>query len=174
MINTSITEDDGEQVALKISSLGSSDTSEDDINRKELLWEDRQERLIRSWVADMENKSKKHYIAGKKFKKMSELITLPSIIIPVVSSGLTQLIQPYPYAATGLMLTVGILNGINGFFNYSGKKEKHFNYEALYGGLATTINKEMCKPKSMRIACDVYLEYVSIEKNKLDSSAPLL
>jgi hypothetical protein len=105
MINTSITEDDGEQVALKISSLGGSDTSEDDINRKELLWQEREEVVIRSWVADMETKSKKHYIAGKKFKKMSELITLPSIIIPVVTSGLTQLIQPYPYVTTALMLT---------------------------------------------------------------------
>jgi hypothetical protein len=173
MINSSITEDDGEHVALKINSK-SDISSHDDSSRKELLWQEREEVVIRSWVADMENKSKKHYIAGKRFKKMSELITLPSIIIPVVTSGLTQLLQPYPYATTGLMLTVGILTGINGFFDYSGKKEKHFNYEALYGGLATTINKEMCKPKSMRIACDVYLEYVSMQKNKLDSSAPLL
>ena len=162
-------------VLLKVNSKSSEGTtSEDDFNRKELLWQEREEVVIRDWVADMENKSKKHYIAGKRFKKMSELITLPAIIIPVVTSGLTQLLQPYPYVTTGLMLTVGILTGINGFFDYSGKKEKHFSYEALYGGLATTIEKEMCKPKRMRIACDIYLEHVSMQKNKLDSSAPLL
>ena len=58
MINTSITEDDGEQVALKISS--KSDTSEDDFNRKELLWERREEHLILGWCERLKESSKAH------------------------------------------------------------------------------------------------------------------
>ncbi len=151
-----------------------SNSSKDDSQRKELLWETREEVVIKKWIEEMKDQSKKHYLAGKKNKKLHEFITLPSIIIPVIASGLTPLLQPYVYVSTGLMLTVGILNGINGFINPAAKKEKHLNYEGLYNELVLDIEKELCKPKSMRIACDVYLEQISLKKANLDLSAPLL
>ena len=151
-----------------------SNSSKDDSQRKELLWENREEQIIIDWKNNMKEQSKRHYAAGKKFKKLHEIITLPSIILPVIASGLTQLIQPYPYVASCIMLTIGILTGLNGFYSPATKKERHFNHEALYSILATEIEKELCKPKSMRIAADVYLEKISLKKNHLDSSAPVL
>lgn len=161
-----------EDVLLKINS--KSDISEDDSQRKELLWEDREQNVIINWKNQMTAQSKRHYAAGKKFKRLHEIITLPSIILPVIASGLTTLIQPYPYVSSAIMLTIGILTGLNGFYSPATKKEKHFNHEALYSVLATEIEKELCKPKSMRIAADVYLENISLKKNHLDSSAPIL
>jgi hypothetical protein len=157
---------------LKVNS--KSDSSKDNESRKELLWESREEDLIIQWKNNMKAQSKRHYEAGKKFKQLHEIITLPSIILPVIASGLTQLIQPYPYVSSGIMLTIGILTGLNGFYCPAIKKEKHFNHEALYSVLATEIEKELCKPKYMRIAADVYLEKISLKKNHLDSSAPVL
>ena len=149
-------------------------SSKDDPNRKELLWEKREEDVVRKWVKEMREQSKKHYKAGKKHKRLHEWITIPSILIPVISSGLTPLLQPYPYVSTGLMLTVGVLTGINGFYGFASKKERHLNYEGLYSVLSTEIEKELCKPKKNRIACDVYLESISMKKTQLDLSAPLL
>ena len=151
-----------------------SNSSKDDPNRKELLWEKREEDVVRNWVKEMKEQAKKHYKAGKKHKRLHEWITVPSILIPVISSGLTPLLQPYPYVSTGLMLTVGVLTGVNGFYNFASKKEKHLNYEGLYSVLSTEIEKELCKPKKNRIACDVYLESISMKKTQLDLSAPLL
>ena len=149
-------------------------SSKDDPNRKELLWEKREEDVVRKWVKEMREQAKKHYKAGKKHKILHEWITIPSILIPVISSGLTPLLQPYPYVSTGLMLTVGVLTGINGFYGFASKKERHLNYEGLYSVLSTEIEKELCKPKKNRIACDVYLESISMKKTQLDLSAPLL
>ena len=151
-----------------------SNSSKDDSQRKELLWEEREQNVIIDWKNEMKVQSKMHHEAGKKFKRLHEIITLPSIILPVIASGLTQLIQPYPYVSSGIMLTIGILTGLNGFYCPAIKKEKHFNHEAMYSVLATEIEKELCKPKSMRIAADVYLEKISLKKNHLDSSAPVL
>ena len=156
------------------SNADSSVSSKDDPNRKELLWEKREEDVVRKWVKDMKEQAKKHYKAGKKNKRLHEWITVPSILIPVIASGLTPLLQPYPYVSTGLMLTVGVLTGVNGFYNFASKKEKHLNYEGLYSVLSIEIEKELCKPKKNRLACDVYLESISMKKTQLDLSAPLL
>ena len=151
-----------------------SHSSKDNNFRKELLWEKREETTIREWCKEMKIQSGKHYKAGKKFKKIHELIMFPSIIIPVICSGLSPILQPYIYVSTGLMLSIGILNGISGFLNPSSKKEKHLSFEGLYNELVLDIEKELCKPKSMRIACDVYLEKISLKKTNLDLTAPLL
>ena len=151
-----------------------SNSSKDNNFRKELLWEKREELVLKKWVENMRVQAKKHYIAGKKFKKIHEILMFPSIIIPVICSGLSPILQPYIYVSTGLMLSIGILNGISGFLNPSSKKEKHLSYVGLYNELVLDIEKELCKPKTMRIACDVYLEHISLKEINLDLSAPLL
>ena len=172
MINSSITEDDGEQVALKINS--KSDTSEDDFNRKELLWERREEALILSWCEKLKESSIAHGKMGKVMKNRYTMVSLPAIIIPVVASSLSTVLQPYPLAMTGAMLATSIFTGINGFFNYGKKEQQHFEYEASYMKLANEIEKELSKPKRHRIACDLYLQVILSEMNRLNSSAPVL
>jgi hypothetical protein len=171
MINTSITEDDGEQVALNISSKSS---SEDDFNRKELLWERRGEDLISSWCEKLKKSSIAHGKMGKVMKNRYTMVSLPAVIIPVVASSLSTVLQPYPLAMTGLMLTTSIFTGINSFFNYGKKEQKHFEYEASYQKLANEIEKELSKPKKHRTACDLYLQIILSEMNRLDGSAPVL
>ena len=126
MINTNIIEDDGEQVALKTDFVSlkissKSDTSEDDFNRKELLWERREEELILGWCKRLKSSSIAHGKMGKVMKQRYTMVSLPAILIPVVASSLSTVLQPYPLAMTGAMLATSIFTGINGFFNY-GKK----------------------------------------------------
>ena len=151
-----------------------SNSSRDNENRSEVLWDSKNEKVIKKWIDEMRNQAKKHYTAGKKQKLLHEWITVPSILIPVIASGLTPLLQPYPYISTGLMLTVGVLTGINGFFNFASKKEKHLSHEGLYSTLIIDIEKELSKHKKDRVAVDVYLENISMKKINLDLTSPLI
>lgn len=149
-------------------------SSKDDTTRREVMWDSKNENVIKKWIEEMREQANKHYKAGKKQKRLHEWITVPSILIPVIASGLTPILQPYPYISTGLMLTVGILTGINGFYNFASKKEKHLSYEGLYSTLIIDIEKELSKHKRDRLAVDVYLENISMKKINLDLSAPLI
>ena len=152
----------------------SSVSSKDDPNRREVLWDSKNEKVIKKWIEEMAGQAAKHHKAGKKNKRLHEIITVPSILIPVIASGLTPILQPYPYISTGLMLTVGVLTGVNGFYNFASKKERHLSYEGLYSTLIIDIEKELSKHKRDRVAVDVYLENISMKKINLDLSAPLI
>lgn len=162
----------GESVQLKINSKSSETISEDDCNRKELLWEDREEQLILGWCKKLKINSLAHGQKAKKMKQYYNCVSLPAILIPVIASSLSTVLQPYPLAMTGAMLTTSIFTGINGFFNYGKKEQQHFEYEYAYNKLANEIDKELSKPKCHRIACDLYLQIILSEMNRLDSSSP--
>lgn len=107
-------------------------------------------------------------------KRRYTMVSLPAILIPVVTSSLSNVLQPYPLAMSGAMLVTSVFAGINGFFNYGAKTQQHFEYEYNYSKLANEIDKEMSKKKMDRQACDLYFQIVLSEMNRLDSSAPVL
>ena len=172
MINTSITEEYGDQVALKINS--KSDISEDDPNRREVLWTDRQQNLILDWGKKMKSNSAAHGRMAKIMKTRYTMVSLPAILIPVVASSLSTVLQPYPLAMSGAMLVTSVFTGINGFFNYGAKTQQYFEYEYNYNKLANEIDKELSKKKMDRQACDLYMQLILSEMNRLDSSAPVI
>lgn len=55
------------------------------------------------------------------------MVNLPAIIIPVVASSLSTVLQAYPLVMTVAMLTISIFTGINGFFNYGKKNSNILN-----------------------------------------------
>ncbi len=148
--------------------------SKDDSSRKELLWEKRQEIIFNQWKDDMIEKSVKHGKKGKIFKKRFSILMIPATLLPIVMSGLASVLVDYPLVISGASILTGVLTGLNGFFNYGSKYEKHFNFENQYLTLSREIVKELSKPKRHRPACDVYYEKIMNEMNKLDESAPLL
>jgi len=151
-----------------------SDSSKDDPARKELLWEHREEQLLLQWCKKLKVHSLAHSIKAKQMKRYYNMVSLPAILIPVVASSLATLLQPYPLAMSGAMLVTSVFTGINGFFNLGAKTQLHFEFEYNYNKLANEIDKELCKPKRHRTACDLYLQIVLSEMNRLDSSAPVL
>lgn len=77
-----------------------------------------------------------------------------------------------PFIITCLMLIVGILVGINTFFNFGKQRQSHFEFAGKYAELSLEIGVELCKPKKNRIACDVFLERMSSKFNQLNNNAP--
>ena len=163
---------DGEHITMKIDSQNS-DISEDDQNRKELLWQKREEDLLKKWLDDMIESSKKQGLKGRRTKKLYAILGVPATLIPVIMSGLTSL-NVDPIVNSLMMVTTGTLIGISTFFNLGKKFSEHFEYESRYDELAKELEKELCKPKAFRISCDVYMERIYMKYCSLNASAPVV
>jgi hypothetical protein len=157
---------------IKVDMTPPSSGSRDDENRKELLWETREEKLLEKWKNEMYDNSKSHRKSGKKHKKLYAIIGVPAILIPIVLSGLTSQLENHPLAQSLLMITTGTLVGISTFFNLGKRFSQHFEYEHKYNELALELDKELSKPKSHRVACDVYMEKIFMKYCGLNSRAP--
>ena len=88
-----------QEVALKVNSK-SNNSSHDDTSRKELLWENREENIIEEWRQRCLVRSEAHGVKGKIMKRRYTYCSIPSILIPVVTSGLSTILQPYPLASS--------------------------------------------------------------------------
>ena len=148
-----------------------SNGSYDDETRKELLWEAREEQLLKKWMDEMFICSKKQGIKARHTKKLYALVGVPATLLPIVLSGLTSL-EIEPLVNSLLMITTGSLIGISTFFNLGKKFAQHFEYEHKYDELARELEKELKKPKKHRIACDVYMEKIYMTYNGLNARAP--
>jgi hypothetical protein len=148
--------------------------SRDDDNRKELLWELREEELLEKWKDEMYDNSKLHRNSGKKYKNLYAIFGVPATLIPIIMSGLTAPLEDYPLTQSLLMITTGTLVGISTFFNLGKRFAKHFEYENRYDELAREIEKELKKPKRHRLACDVYMERVYLKYSGLNACAPVI
>ena len=146
----------------------------DDIERKEMLWDEKNQELILNWCIQSEQSSKLHGKAGKRNKVKYHMFSVPAIILPLIVSGLAPLFENHPMIVSCVMVIVSIFTGLTSFFSWQKKSQQHFEYEARYIELSNEIKKELIKKKRNRIAVDVYLERVCLEINKLNSSAPVL
>ena len=149
-----------------------SSQSQDDNQRKELLWENREEILLEEWMENMEAQSKKHRVKGDKFKQLYKLFGIPAILIPIALSSLSNQLEGSPLINSMLMLLAGICSGISNFLNFGRLYSEHYNYEQLYNEMANELKKELSKPKRHRIACDVFMERVYMRYSALNSGAP--
>ena len=146
-------------------------SSKDDDNRKELLWESREEELLKKWMIEMKDNSIKHGKKARKTKKLYSLVGVPATLIPIVLSGLSSL-EIDPLINSLLMILTGSLIGVSTFFNLGKKFTQHFEYEHKYDELSRELEKELRKPKTHRVACDVYMEKIYMAFNGLNSQAP--
>jgi hypothetical protein len=150
----------------------SNKSSEDDINRKELLWEKREEQLLLKWGDNIKQKAIKHKSKALTNKKMYHIFSIPIIIIPLVIGGINGLVDIAPITFSILMIFSSIIAGVNTFFNYSKKSTLHFEFEAKYNELGISIEKELSIPKIHRTAADVFLEKIQGTYNHLNNYAP--
>lgn len=156
---------------IKVEITPPSSDSNDDENRKELLWESREEELLQKWMEEMIINSKKQGLRARKTKKLYACLGVPATLLPIVLSGLSSL-NIDPLINSLLMIVTGSLIGVSTFFNLGKKFAQHFEYEHKYDELSRELQKELRKPKRHRIACDVYMEKIYMTYNGLNARAP--
>jgi hypothetical protein len=147
--------------------------STDDQTRTELMWEDREELLVEKWRVDIMKASHQHQRLGKKYQNLYKIFGLPTVLIPLSLSGLNGVLEVEPLVVTILLVLSASLQGVVTFVNFGQKYQEHYNYSTLYSELSKQIECELCKPKSKRLACDVFLERVRQQYSHLNHMAPV-
>ena len=147
-------------------------SSYDDLHRKELIWETREENLLLDWKKDCLIRNIKHLKKSKSNKFYFVLFGVPSVLIPIILGAVSSVFPCNSiYYNFGVMCS-GLLNGINIFFNFGKQEQQHLMYMNKYFELSNEIDSELSKPKRFRNACDVYIERIKQEYNNLVKHSP--
>ena len=147
-------------------------SSKDDPNRKELLWDKREEVIFYEWVKQSKKKVVYHQNKAKSCKIKNACLSIPAILIPIISSGLSGILPCSSMENSILMMIVGILNCVDTFFDYGRRREKHEVFSNRYFSLINEVESELSKPKKDRVACDLYLEKIKQMFNNLHLNEP--
>ena len=149
--------------------------SHDDPLRKELLWEDREEKHVLKVLETCRVKAMKHGQKAGGCRKAYRALGLPAIMLPLIASALVEYTpKELSWIITTLMLVSGLLSAVNSTLNFGKKAQQHDEYSARFGEVCDEINSQLCRPKAGRIACDVFLERILLKTGHLNSTAPLL
>lgn len=150
----------------------SQNSSKDDPNRRELLWDRREEVIFREWIKQSKAKVDFHQNKAKSCKIKNACLSIPAILIPIISSGLSGILPCSSMENSILMMIVGVLNCVDTFFDYGRRREKHEVFSNRYFSLVNEVESELSKPKRDRIACDLYLEKIKSMFNTLHLTEP--
>ena len=141
--------------------------------RYELPWEDREEIQIKEWQEEALDRKENHALKSSHFKKLHYAFGMAAIGLPFAGTLATMILENYSKKVSSIILAATTLcSGINTFFNFSRKCERHSDYENRYAEFSNTIDKELAKPKKFRMPCDVFLEYTSNTLARLTAAAP--
>ncbi|PQM58840.1 MAG: hypothetical protein CML47_07115 [Rhodobacteraceae bacterium] len=148
-----------------------------DETRNEEPWTRKGEELIREWNADIKRRESLHDESGYYYKKMRKRWGLPAIILPAVMAPISTVFSDkewIKYVNMTSFVIVAIMGGIDSFFSFSTRKERHFNHSARYGELSTAIEGELFKNKRFRIQSDVFCTEVRMRYDMLNTTAPVI
>jgi len=145
-------------------------SSEDDPERREILWRSKAEDLVNRIRGGSDAQSRKHEKAAWKARRLYQLFGLPTVIIPLAGSVAAQFLPEV--AVSAMMLASGVCAGVNAFLNYGQKAQMHFEYSARWAELGSSVDFEMVKPRADRTQADVFLERLRNRTAALRSAAP--
>lgn len=146
-----------------------------DISRTEEPWDDKMEDLIKSWRNSSQELSVAHNNIGIACKKKHVVYGLPSLMIPMVMAPLSAALKDYDfisYLEMSAFMCTAVATAMVQFFNFSGKKEKHFAFSARYADLVTDIDQELAKAISFRQPVDTFSLKVKMMYDALNRAAP--
>jgi hypothetical protein len=148
-----------------------------DIDRKDEKWGDRNESYTRYLINLCNNKLNQHNQAGYYFKKKNTRWGLSMVLLPVIMSPVSILVEKYPINtyvnATAFILT-GILSATVNFYKYGEKMSNHFNYSSRFEDIKTDLEVELVKERPFRSAYDVFSTKIHMRIDSLLNGSPNL
>jgi hypothetical protein len=147
----------------------------DDSNRKEMLWDERNENFLkdiqRKAIEQANNQLKK----AKHKRYLYIFFSIPCIVIPLLLSILNNVVidkNIMLYVNTISLVINVICSSINTFMNYGKMIEQHCLFKNKFNELYINIQSELMKPKKNRAACDMYIEGIKSQFNSLCNYSP--
>ena len=154
----------------RINSGSSSMMSIDRLDRIEALWTEKNEDLLMQWMENANLDAHKHRRKGTMYKHVYFVMGMLTSTLPVVLSGLTDLIDDHMF--TGLLIFSGVMNACSSFINPSRKSEAHFNAETRYDQIVIKIQRDLTLKKRERPAVDLYLENILNQISRFKEISP--
>lgn len=153
---------------------GQSDMSRDDSDRVELMWDSREELLVRQWSDAAGIQGEQHEQRARVFKSRHLFFGFLSMFASILFTGLSSIdVEAVPsYAPSFGFVLTGTLSAICTFFDFATLRSKHGEYANKYREYASEIQVETCKPRRNRVACDVFLQSSQMRLNSLNRNAP--
>ena len=160
---------------LMLEDISPAHSSVDDAARKELLWEEREEQLVKKISNQCSISADRHTEKARQFKKMFVLLGLPAALLPLIAAAVGDIFKNEEDTGKYMqiaLLASGVLSGIGTFFNFGKKLQVHFDTAGKYAELQLFIDTEMCKPRCMRMACDAFLVLATNKFSAINLQAP--
>jgi hypothetical protein len=148
-----------------------------DIDRKEEKWGNRNEIYMRHLIILCGNKSAQHDRAGYHFKKINSRLGLPMVLIPVIMSPVSVLVEGQlisRYANATAFIITGILSATVNFYKYGEKMSNHFNYSTRFADIKTDLEVELVKERPYRNSYDVFSTKMHMRIDSLLNGSPTL
>jgi len=143
--------------------------------RKNEKWSQAHEELLVKWRESSTKAAEEHNKSAKVNKSKHVIFGLPAILIPIVLSPVSIALDgngALPYVSMVGFVTSGLFSAIHTFFDYSGKTQRHFDFEARYSDVVSTIDFELSKSRQYRRDSDEFLMDIQKTFDYLGSSAP--
>lgn len=153
------------------------DSTSSDAVRDEEPWTARGEYLILKWNKDIILSKKMHEESGYYYKRLRKRWGLPAIVLPAVMAPFSAVFADsvwIKYVNVTSFMIVAFMSGIDSFFSFATRKERHFNHASRYAELATSIESELLKKKRFRIQSDVFTTQIRMRYDMLNTIAPII
>jgi hypothetical protein len=148
--------------------------SSKDTERYEESWDEKKQKYFKRIQDELLEQADKHNICSHNNKKKYIYTSIPTMILPLILVNFSIFINEYQYVQPIGLTIVSIINGFQTLLNFSKKKEIHNLYAGKYAQLANEIDKFLIRKKKYREPFDVVLERITLKKQQLDDTAPLL
>ena len=132
--------------------------------------------MLALWSAECQTASDTHMARGQHYKRLFSYWSLPGLLLSVVMGGVTGVLAEDPHIQyvnmTGF-IALGAIQGVNSFYNFGKKEQRHFEYATRYGEISTNIQAQLVRHRSFRTAADVFTTEIRMAKQHLDRNAPV-
>jgi hypothetical protein len=146
--------------------------------RVEEKWSIRNERYMHAMIALCRNKSSQHENAGYTFKKKNTYWGLPLVILPVIMSPVSLMVdsdkEVSKYINAVAFMITGIVGGVYSFFKFGEQMSNHFNFSARYADIVSDIELELVKGRDFRTQLDVFYTRIHMLVDNLSATEPVI
>jgi hypothetical protein len=140
-------------------------------------WNDRIEHYMREFIQTAKKRNAQHESAGYHFKRLNTRWGLPLVLVPVIMSPVSLLIDGVDggeYVQAAAFMLSGVIAGVYSFFRYGEKLEKHFGFAGRYGDVATDIEAILVRSREFRGPADVFSTKIKMVMDNLAITEPTL
>jgi hypothetical protein len=146
--------------------------------REEEKWGEGNEIYMHNIIKICKNRADQHEQAGYHFKGKNTHWGLPLVLVPVIMSPISVLIDEFTgvskYINAGAFLATGVLGGVVSFFKYGEKMSDHFHFSSRYADIVTDIEAELVKGREYRTQLDVFSTRTKMIVDSLANTEPTL